>query len=429
MPVRRSFSLLVVLTLASLLGDATVSAVLAQVEKRAEGTVAPRDVQSKNFLVHTDLNDDDAKELLERLEKMLGLISKYWARPNQQVIECYVVKDLKNWPAGSIDPDGWAKIESREGVTITNRITQGNAFRAKSIVYAFADRGTPQHEAVHAYCGQMFGRTGPVWYSEGMAEMGQYWKENDRTVNCADYVVKHVQDSTPKTLNEIVNNEERTGDSWENYAWRWALCHLLANNPNYAQRFRPLGLSLLLQGASTFENTYGSMAKEISFEYLFFLGHLDLGLRADLIAWDWTAKFRLPKSATAVTSFVNAKGGWQPARASVSEGTEYDFAATGMWRFQTDGELIDADGVEGGKGKLVGIIFDDDKYTLSEPFELGAYGTWKATTSGNLYLRCNQPWNEINDEDTGKLSFKIKPMGFGKPFPKPEPRTAGSSSE
>lgn len=418
----RTFTILI-LAFSCLVGICEDS-VFAQGAKRSKGTVAPRDVRSKNFLLHTDLNDDDAKELLERLEKMLGLISKYWARPNRQIIECYVVKDLKNWPPGSIDPNGWARIAARAGVTSTRRVSQGTAFRAKSIAYVIADRGTPQHEAVHAYCGQAFGRTVPVWYAEGMAEMGQYWKDKDRTVNCDRYVVDFIRKSKPKSINEIVNGNERTGDTWQNYAWRWALCHLLANNPNYSQRFRPLGLSLLTNGRSTFQNTYGSMAKEIGFEYVFFLEHLEQGLRADLIAWDWKAKYRFPRGATPVSAYVNAKGGWQAGRCNVKEGTEYDYAASGLWRFQTAGDLIDADGVEGGKGKLVGVIFDDDKYTLSEPFELGAYGSWKAPSSGKLYLRCRQPWKEINDEDTGRLAFKIKIKGNGNPLPKP--RTAKS---
>ena len=68
-------------------------------------------------------------------------------------------------------------------------------------MYAVADRGTPQHEAVHAYCGQNFGRTGPVWYSEGMAEMGQYWRVGESRVHCHPQAVKFLRRSKPKTLN------------------------------------------------------------------------------------------------------------------------------------------------------------------------------------------------------------------------------------
>ena len=105
-------------------------------------------------------------------------------------------------------------------MTTTRRVTCGNQFNAKSIVYAIADRGTPRHEAVHAYCGQTFGTTGPLWYSEGMAEMGQYWKPDDPAVNCHPVIVRYIHGSPPKSLNNIVNAEEVTGDSWQNYVWR-----------------------------------------------------------------------------------------------------------------------------------------------------------------------------------------------------------------
>src|SRR5262245_64340692 len=115
----------------------------------------PTDYTSPHFLVHTDLSASDAKELLTRLETMLSLISAYWGKPPSGIIECYVVDDLSNWPEGSIpSADGRAKIEAGAGVTITQRISQGKRFVAKAVVYASADRNTPQHEAVHAYCGQ-----------------------------------------------------------------------------------------------------------------------------------------------------------------------------------------------------------------------------------------------------------------------------------
>ncbi|HWA97479.1 MAG TPA: hypothetical protein VG713_03275, partial [Pirellulales bacterium] len=134
------------------------------------------DYRSQHFFMHTDLAPVEAKELLERLETMLELVSGYWGRPARGVIEMYVIKDLKVWPRDKLDPKGVQMVEDGGGVTLTQTLGYGNGpnreiVDAKSVVYAGADHGTPQHEAVHAYCGQTFGRTGPVWYSEGMAEM------------------------------------------------------------------------------------------------------------------------------------------------------------------------------------------------------------------------------------------------------------------
>jgi hypothetical protein len=69
------------------------------------------------------------------------------------------------------------------------------------------------------------------------------------------------------------------------------------------------------------------------------------------------------------------------------------------------GKKLTADGDDEGKGKLVGILFED--YKLSEPFELGANSEWTATGNGNLYLRCQDNWNSIAD-NSGTIAVKIK---------------------
>lgn len=376
---------------------------------------------SKHFLVHTDLPAAEAQELLKRLETMLGLISKYWGRPPSGTIEMYVVKELRQWPQGALPPDGLASVENGAGVTVGQTLTQGNAFLAKAIVYAISDRGTPQHEAVHAYCIQTFGRSGPVWYSEGMAEMGQYWRTSDSSVNADNIVIEYLRSTEVKSLNEIVNGDEWSGDSWQNYAWRWALCHLLANNSNYSQRFRPLGLGLLTKQDVSFEQTYGDMAKEISFEYREFIKHLDRGLRIDLCSWDWKGKFKSPKAGGIITAKIDAGRGWQPSRLTVSAGEEYEFSAAGTWTISKDGDSLSADGTPGSAGRLVGAILQDDDgdYHLEKPFELGQFGTLTAPAAGDLYLRCDDKWIELAD-NRGSLTVKLKLKGKGDPLPPPK---------
>lgn len=381
---------------------------------------------SKNFLVHTDLSPAKAKELLNRLETMLGHMTRYWGRPNRKTIECYVVDQLKNWPEGAIDPRALPSIRANAGITLTAILTSGNRFAAKSRVYAVSHRGTPQHEAVHAYCAQTFGTTGPVWYSEGMAEVGNYWREKDsKAVHCNEIVVRYLRRSKPKLLREIVRPDQTAGDSWQNYAWRWALCHLLGNNPNYAPRFRPLGLALLTKkNGVTFQRVYGPMAREISFEYLFFLKHLERGYRVDLCSWDWKAKYRIPRGGSSVTARILAARGWQPGRLRVTEGQKYAYSATGTWKTGTEGKPIDAGGSEEGPGRLMGIVFDN--YTLSEPFELDTYGVFKSPTDGKLLLRCRDKWNEIAD-NSGTIRVRLKIAGRGKPLPRPKPNGTGRS--
>lgn len=365
------------------------------------GTVR-NDYRSQHFYIHTDLPAADAKELLERLENMLALISAYWQKPAQGIIECYVVKNLQNWPPGTLpDEEGRQSISSGGGITLS--LVLGNS--GKSTVYAGADRGTPQHEAVHAYCHQNFGTSGPTWYSEGMAEMGQYWRDKDKSVQVHDVVVEYIRGSEPKTLNAIVNGNEATGDSWQNYAWRWALCHLLATNPNYSANFRPLGLAILNKKPVTFESVYGQMANEISFEYLFFLEHLCNGYRVDLCAWDWKRKFLAMAPGSTRVVRIMAQRGYQPSGISVRPDYEYQVACDGTWKVDpkiTKGLTADGDGES--NGRLVGVIFKD--FELSEEFEIGANGTFTPPSEGQLHLRCKEDWGKIAD-NVGQINVKI----------------------
>lgn len=370
-------------------------------EKRA---AKPADYRSANFLVHTDLTPSEAQELLERLETMLKLISTYWGRPSSGVIECYVVRDLSKFPADAIPPMGRMKIEEGAGVTISQKMTVGNKFMAKAMVYSVPDRGVPQHEAVHAYCQQTFGDVGPTWYSEGMAEMGNYWVKDDPSVQAEPIVLKYLKSTQPRSLREIVEPEQPPG-TWQEYAWRWALCHVLANNTNYAPRFRPLGIGMLTGQPVSFAQVYAPMADQISFEYLFFIEHMDTGYRADLCSWDWRKKFLpLGDGGRSVAARINAPRGWQPTGLKVEAGVKYAYEAKGDWHIG-DGAKVDANGAADGRGRLVGVLFKDFK--LGEPFELGVSGVWEAPADGDLYLRCRDGWCEIAD-NSGTMLVKVK---------------------
>ena len=363
--------------------------------------------RTRNFAVRTDIPAEEAQDLMQRLETMLVLISKYWGRPNSQSIDMFVVRDVSKWPGGVLDAEGLQHIQSGGGVTLgqtqQNSLT-GQIVASRAVVYAVADRGTPQHEAVHAYCVLNFGRTGPTWYSEGMAEMGQYWKDGDFAVHCHPEVIKYLKSEEPKLLTEITDLTQTTGDSWQNYAWRWALCHLLANNTNYAPRFHPLGMALLNGQRSSFEDVYGPMAKEISFEYVQFLKNFDQGYRADLCSWDWKAKFNGVLTRP-LNAKIKAAGGWQPSRLFVKKDQSYTYSTKGEWSLAKDGEKLTAEGATDGKGRLEAVIFHD--YELSEPIELGEDGRFTAPVEGKLYLRCRDSWAELGD-NTGEVTVKFE---------------------
>lgn len=375
-----------------------------QVPAEAIATRA-RDVRSRHFFVHTDLSLDEANQLVARLETLLSLISTYWARPMQGVIECYVVRDLETFPVAGMDPIGIRAIRMVGGMTVMRTATDGTRYLARSIVYADARLEVVQHEVVHAYCHHSFGRIGPVWYSEGMAELARYWTEGGTAVRADAREIEYLRENPPKTLTEALSPHQASGDSWQNYASRWALCHFLAHAPNYSSQFQSLGRGLLTGQDVAFEQTYGARARELSFEYLFFLEHLAPGCRLDLYAWEWSKEFAALRSGRVMNATITAGRGWQPSGLTVRSGAKYQYTATGTCRIAGESRDVDANGNDHGRGRLVGVLLND--YQLGAEFELGVEGSLQSPLGGNLYLRCRSAWNELA-ADAGGLSVEFR---------------------
>ena len=374
----------------------------AQYRQYSDDPRPPRDLRSAHFLLRTDISDRSARILLDKLETMISLVSQYYGWPPKGLIECYVVRDLNRWPPGTFPPEAVAKIREPAGITIS--VSLGN--QTRSVVYSCDDHGVVQHEAIHAYCAQTFGSTGPTWYAEGMAELGQYWKKDQLAIDINPAVLNYLKQSEPQRLLDIVAADQITGDSWQAYAWRWALCQLLANNPNYSDRFKALGIAMMtgVPGAS-FESVYGPVAREVSFEYDFFVRTLDNGYRTDLCAWQWGRKFQVVPTARHATARVQARYGWQASGIKLQSGQSYDYVAEGTWKIAADGDDLDADGRDDGRGRLVGVLMYD--YQLGERLELGTRGTLIAPQDGDLYLRCQNDWNRIADHQ-GSVTIHLR---------------------
>ncbi|WP_145061188.1 hypothetical protein [Adhaeretor mobilis] len=380
--------------------DSAETAMLRKYQNLSDESTTPRDERSKHFLLHTDISPRSSAILLERLERMLELVSRYFGRPPDRLIECYVVADLKKWPPDAIDPAGVAKIASGEGVTLSRSLGK----QRRSVVYSSKKHGIVQHEAVHAYCFQTFGSTGPTWFAEGVAEMGNYWKQGELAVNINPVAIDLIQNGQPEPLLKIVAPGQVTGDSWKAYCWRWALCNMLANNPNYSGRFKELGIAMMSGKPVSFETAYGAVAKEISFEYLQFVKHVENGYRSDLAAWQWGRKFSPVGSTRPRRVKIRAAAGWQASGVSVESGGQYRIETKGTWTIGP-GTTVTPDGAAGGRGQLQGVVMNDWK--LSKPFELGTEATFTAPIDGNLYLRCRDAWNELGDND-GEIQASVR---------------------
>jgi len=364
----------------------------------------PRLVRSQHFAFMTDVSDREWAVIRDKLERMVGVLERFFGRKAGGTVEGFIVRDLAAWPAGLLEePLGVEKIRRREGVCFNTSL--GPARRA--VLYSCADHGVIQHECVHGFCHLTFGSTGPTWLSEGVAELGNSWRDGDDAVAIDPRVMAYLQNATPKrTLGEIAVPGEEPAGSWQDYAWRWALCYLLANNPNYSDRFRPLAVALMEQrpGAS-FEATYGPVAREVSFEYDRLLETVGNGYRADLTAWPWKAAFRTLASGASQRTRVRAAAGWQATGVTLERGGTYEVLAAGTWRTGPAAPPLTADGDAAGHGRLVATIFHD--FTLEPELPLAASEEFTAAADGRLFLRCADDWTQLGDND-GQLDVTIR---------------------
>jgi hypothetical protein len=368
----------------------------------------PRLVRSAHFAFMTDVSDREWAVIGFKLERMVAALEKFLGRRMTGVVEGFVAGDLATFPPGLIDDEfGVEKIRRGEGVCVSSRL--GTQRHAR--LYSCADHGVIQHECVHGICHLTFGSTGPTWLAEGLAELGNYWKDGDQTIDLPAPVIAYLQSESPKRkLLEIAVPGRTEAGTWQDYAWRWALCHLLANNPNYSDRFVPLAVGLMEErGGVSFENVYGPVAREVSFEYDRFLATLGNGYRSDLTAWPWKTKFqRLAESGTAAVK-IKAQGGWQPTRVLVESGDRYEVVAEGTWRIATAGQPLDADGEADGRGRLVAAVLasSDTDYSLSSEIPLGRTTSLEPPVGGQLFLRCADAWTELTD-NRGELAVTIR---------------------
>ena len=362
----------------------------------------PRLVRSPHFAFQTDVSDREWAVIRDKLERMVNVMEQFFGRKAGGLVEGFIVRDLAAWPAGALEePMGLEKIRRREGVCFNTSV--GDLRRAQ--LYSCADHGVIQHECVHGFCHLTFGSTGPTWLSEGVAELGNHWRDGDISVRLDPRVMAYLQNASPKrTLAEIAGPGREPAGTWQDYAWRWALCYLLANNPNYADRFRPLAVALMEgRPGVSFESVYGPVAREVSFEYDHFLATVGDGYRADLTAWPWKSRARPLAPGSGARAKVKAAAGWQTAGVSVQAGAPYAIDAAGTWRTAEAGSPCDANG-DAGRGRLVGVVFHD--YAISPPIPLGVAAEFTAPCDGQLLLRCDDDWTQLADND-GQIEVTI----------------------
>jgi hypothetical protein len=396
---------------------------------------------SRHFILHTDLPDREARARLASMEGTLKFAADYWQVKPRGKIQCYLIDVQENWRDAQL-PHPLARISAGGigGATVSEAVA-GRDVRRRAVIYASSAEGVAEHEVVHAYCLHAFGTTGPDWYKEGMAEVAAFRGDGASGVACPAGRIQELRGAQTKSLREVTGGESMTGEisasldamvaggnqlrrqvpmsEWTeqdaanvqqarlDYFWSWAVCYLLVHNPNYADRFRLLGDSYLSNRDDSFERMFGAMSREMEFEYALFLKQVDVGYRVDLCAWDWRTRFRSLERGGSMHRPVSARRGYQASGVNVTAGRRYGYRTEGAWSISAGGAETGAGGDAEGRGRLEGVILSD--FTLSKPFALGAEGAFTAAATGKLYLRCEDAWNEVADNQ-GKIEVVLSEL-------------------
>lgn len=399
--------------------------------------------RSRHFNLNTDLAADRAQTLLERLERHLVHVEKYWGQPLKGRIDFYVADDLSRWPDEAF-PNRFGRLVIARigGATVQFDKGQGARPVPRVAVYASTAPGVARHELVHAYCQQTFGAMGPIWYKEGMAEVVNLGSQHGAGVRCPKGYVDFFRTAKRQTVVQVIESgqftqkiskslrdidsrckdkqskEERlrawrmedelaVREAQESYRRAWALCHFLCHNPNYRKRFQTLGKSYLLGRSDSFTRAFSPVGRQLHFEFEFFMNRFDVGYDVHRCCWDWKTKFQALRDSRSVASTIRADHGYQASGVHVERGKRYQYRATGAWRTQQDGQPCTADGSLQGDGRLVAVVMND--FALSSEIYLGSAGTFMPPASGKLYLRCKDRWNQLYDNQ-GQLQVAMKQM-------------------
>lgn len=317
-------------------------------------------------------------------------------------------------------------------------VGEGSQSRNRPTVFASSKRGVAEHELIHAYCIHTFGSTGPEWYKEGMAEMVVNRSNRESGLQCSIQQSERLRAGNETSLAKIFatgstgqriftslrrmlddpanRGQHVPADIWtdtdaanvsearDEYLHSWAFCYMMLHNPNYSKRFHSLGNVYIVEQRNAFDEFFAPVRDRIEFEHRLFLKQASVGYRVDLCSWDWGSRFQTLSVGESHKTRVAAGRGFQASGVTVTRGQLYDYQSEGQWSLSANGQPADADGDDDQAGQLIGVVLNDR--TLSEPFPLGTGGSLRPATSGKLYLRCRDVWNEIAD-NTGQITVMI----------------------
>lgn len=311
------------------------------------------------------------------------------------------------------------------------------------------------HEGTHTFMLAHLGGAGPGWHMEGLAELlgTHHWQpENEENPlklavipdarknfpmwGRTKLIKDAVKAGNPYTLNDVLRIDNRRPLNTNHYAWSWALCWLLENDPRFQKTLHTMrrGLDFAPDGGRRFNRRFYRQVgkrgwRSLEIQWLATVATMDFGYDHQRMRIDESAVKQLSNGQQ--TTNVMADRGWQSTGWQLEQGKRYELAATGRYRIAQDRStepptswpcepggitLEYHDGQPLGKllaalvpveGEVAGGKSGDQQATFTRPLAIGLGGVLEPQADSVLFLRVNDHAGKLVDNE-GEVTVVIE---------------------
>ena len=396
-----------------------------------------RQFTGRHITLYTDL--PDSTEIAE-LPRVFDLAVRQWVDFFQQPPDA-----LDSWKVTACVMQAEQRFQDRQLIPpglpdFLHGIQMGNRVWIREQPSAYYRRHLLLHEGTHAVMNHLFGRVGPVWYREGIAELLATHAYRDGVLRLQIFPqqksdvehwgrIKIVRDDVQRhgirSIHQIIDLPTRAFLQSEAYAWTWALQSFLHHRPEYLSLRRSMLDAMSVSDrhvTETFARDYQARRRRLDLEWNAFVQHLDYGYDPTFETIQRTDEVvDLPDEVH--TLELNVTQPWQSTGLRVAAGDTVDLAARGRYvvaREQRDGRWqpwpCEPQGVtieyyqQRPLGQLLAAIVPDvidGEEPLFDAVGIGRRGSLTSRAGGQLYLRINERADRLRD-NAGKLVIKVR---------------------
>ena len=298
------------------------------------------------------------------------------------------------------------------------------------------------HEGTHAAMNRIFGRVGPAWYREGIAEflgthhvidgkpkLGNFPANKQEVEHWGriKIIKDELSEGKLQSISNIVSFQSRDYLNVESYAWSWALQSFGQRHPEFKSIFHELADEMYVSSRRVthhFLRRYYERQHEFDTAWYAFLRHLEYGYDSRGERIDHDKPF--VELGDGVVAFkIDSTRGWQSTGIKLSPNTSIDIAS--RTRFQVASEtgrdgkirpwISEPQGVtiEYYKGRPLGVLLaaivnpeePDTAKALANPKTIGRLSQMRSVDGGILYVRINERTDRMSD-NKGEISVSVR---------------------